>query len=192
MGKGDDFERECCRYLSLWWSEGEDDDLIWRNRIRRTSKTPKREQQLGDLISTHPTTIPLLETFNIEIKTGYSKTRKGTKVKNIPWDILDIIDSTKVKGAKVFLDFWDQTLADAEKSNRIPVLIFKRDYHVPCVAMLRKDVRGITDFSGPSLLTCTKVTLSNNIDIFRRDTFFERLSPTAVRALHKETKGEAI
>jgi len=190
MGKGDSFERECCRYLSLWWTNGEDDDVLWRNRVRRTSKTPNREQQMGDIISTHPVSIPLIETFNIEIKTGYSKTRAGKKVKNIPWDILDLIDSTKPKGAKVFTDFWAQTISDSSLSSRIPMLIFKRDFHVPCVAMYRKDLRILSDWAGIKILTCMRISLSwdNQIDIMRRDDFFQVLTPDSIKAFHNEKK----
>ena len=193
MGKGDDFERENCRYLSLWWTEGERDDIFWRNRVKVTSKTPKAEKQLGDITATHTLGLPLIEIFNIEVKTGYSKTKSGKRTRNVPWDILDIIDSTSPKGAKVFVEFWKQTIEDAQLSGRIPMLIFKRDFHVPVVAMYYLDLSKLEHYSGYStinqVILADKDCQGNFIHLFRRDDFFTWLNPDAVKLLHKDKYG---
>lgn len=189
MGKGDQFERDTCRYLSLWWTDGENDDVIWRNRTRRTSKTKDKILQLGDIIATDPIAMPLIRTFNVEIKTGYSKTKTGTKVKNIPWDILDLIDSTKPRGTKVFHTFWEQTLRDSLLSERLPLLIFKRDFHVPVVCMATDNVTMLEDWTGRlrgrfDHLTYTPKRTTESIDFFRMDNFFLWLNPDAVRGFY--------
>lgn len=196
MGKGDNFERDQCRFLSLWWTQGKRDDVFWRNRTRVTSKTPHAERQLGDLISTHPMSIPMIRMFNVEFKTGYSKTKKGTRVKNIPWDVLDLIDSTKPKGHKIFDEFWEQTITDAKISGRIPLLIFKRDFHVPVVATLHSDVRKLEDYNGFSelrqILIAKEDCDGDFIRLFRRDDFFNWLNPETIKVLSAQKRPKLL
>jgi len=188
MGKGDNFERECCRYLSLWWSDGEKDDIFWRNRRRITSRTKAAERQMGDIAAVHPEGIPLTELFNIEIKTGYAKTKHGKKFKISNWDILDLIDSTKPKGRKVFWDFWEQTKTDAELSQRIPLLIFSRDYHVPVVGIYGRDLNKLAYFVGTPFFNQIIIFFKTELPIklIRLEDFLIWASPGAVKLLHTE------
>jgi len=187
MSKGDSFEREMCRTISLWWTDGERDDVFWRNRTRVTSNTPNAERQLGDLSTVHTEGVPFVEVFNTEFKIGYSKTKKGKKHKIIPWDLLDIIDG---KG-KVFQEFWEQTHLDALASKRIPLLIFKRDYHSPVVAIYSKDIQRMEDISGlctafpflsVTLIDYDKIELHNFVE------FFAWLDPQTVKLLAVKKK----
>ena len=180
MSKGDSFERDRSRALSLWWSEGKRDDLFWRNRTRITSKTPNKERQLGDLTTVHTEGIPFIETFNVEFKIGYSKTKKGTRHRVIPWDLLDIIDG---KG-KTFQEFWQQTTSDAFFSHRIPMLIFKRDHHSPVVAMYAKDIRKLEELNGTNtkypFLTVNIVDFQA-VELYGFEAFFQWLRPDVVK-----------
>lgn len=180
MSKGDSFERDRSRALSLWWSDGERDDLFWRNRTRITSNTPNKERQLGDLTTVHTDGIPFIETFNVEFKIGYSKTKKGVRHRVIPWDLLDIIDG---KG-KTFEEFWEQTRSDAILSKRIPMLIFKRDHHTPVVALRRSDIRILEGLNGAILYKylCVWWPFYGHIDLYAFDDFFGWLRPDVVKA----------
>jgi len=180
MSKGDSFERDRSRALSLWWSDGERDDLFWRNRTRITSNTPNKERQLGDLTTVHTDGIPFIETFNVEFKIGYSKTRKGVRHKVIPWDLLDLIDG---KG-RVFIDFWDQTTSDAFLSQRIPMLIFKRDHHSPVVAMYAMAVRRLEELNGRNTkypFLTVNIVEHTPIELYGFDEFFRWLRPDVVK-----------
>jgi hypothetical protein len=186
MSKGDNFERSVCRALSLWWTEGERDDVFWRNRTRITSDSPGALRQLGDLTATHTVGIPFIEVFNVELKTGYSKTKAGKKHKVIPWDLLDLIDG---KG-KIFLDFWEQTQTDAILSKRFPMLIFKRDYHNPVVVMRRTDMFILTGYQGP--VPCVNLSVLNAyhkeldfgpLDLYPFDKFFNWLRPGTIKLM---------
>ena len=95
MGKGESFEREMCRYLSLWWTEVKHSDVFWRSRVRATRKSPDAKHQLGDIKSDSPEGEGLMKVFSIELKTGYSVGKKGKTIKNVPWDLLDLIDYRK-------------------------------------------------------------------------------------------------
>jgi hypothetical protein len=133
-GKGQGFERQICRALSLWWTYGKDADVFWRNRTRSTKASPDAKHQCGDIVALKAIGAPLVERFNIEVKTGYSKTKNGKRTKNIPWDLLDVLDGKK-DGRKTLLEFWSQCVEDAVLSKRHPMLIFKRDYHGPVVCL---------------------------------------------------------
>ncbi len=191
MGKGEDFEREQCRYLSMWWTEGRRDDVFWRNRRRITYKDPSGKHQLGDVMSMDPEGLPLVETFNIELKRGYSKTRKGKRVKNVPWDVLDLIDYITSSERNVFLEFWRQTLDDARLSNRSPMLIFKRDYHSPVVCVDLKTLHSFSPFLGapPKIYIVVSIE-EDKLFLFREDEFFSWLTPDIVKIIYTVNEGK--
>ena len=186
MGKGESFERQISRQLSLWWSKGSDADIFWRNRTRKTIRTPNAERQLGDLKADKPEGMILTSIFNIELKTGYSKTKKGTKVKNIPWDLLDLIDGKQHK----FLEFWEQTTTDAHISNRFPMLIFKRDYHAPVITLRKDDLNKFREYLGnlPEVITLDVILKDSEVlQLFNLNDFLSWFTPEVVE-MHTNIK----
>jgi len=188
MGKGEGFERDMCRVLSLWWTIGDRDDVFWRNRLRKTQKSSDAKHQLGDVVALDPIGAPLTNIFNIELKTGYSKRRKGKRVKNVPWDLLDLVDS---RGDPVLVDFWKQTVKDATLSYRYPLLIFKRDYHRPVVVMDKQNFlffekyQGI--FAGRWLQGFVQVDGKSNYLVFVSwAEFSEWLQPACVKMIYEK------
>lgn len=79
MAKGGQFEREMCKYLSRWFSDGERDDLFWRSSNSggratvRTRKGKTTANQYGDMQATDPAGQPLLDLCTVEMKRGYNK-----------------------------------------------------------------------------------------------------------------------
>lgn len=77
--KGGCFERDFCSFLSLWWSEGQRDDLFWRTggsggRARVRGRQGKQTQgQHGDVAATDPIAAPFIDLITIELKRGYNK-----------------------------------------------------------------------------------------------------------------------
>jgi hypothetical protein len=75
--KGSAFEREICKRLSLWFTDGDRDDIFWRTAgsgaraTRRGKKTTFG--QYGDIQATDPIGQPLIDAFTIEVKKGYNK-----------------------------------------------------------------------------------------------------------------------
>lgn len=207
MGKGEDFERDQCRWLSLWWSDGEDPDIFWRRRTRKTGKSKGIRYQLGDIIAEDAVGAPFFETFNVELKSGYSRTRSGTRTKNIPWDLLDVIDymeklaQNRQRKTSVIFEFWEQTKRDAELSKRIPLLIFKRDYHVPVVCVDKVTMGFLVEYLGslPSevqiLKLCFRLLNKENVDeltFIRSQEFFDWMTPEIVKVIHLKRKEEVI
>ena len=190
MGKGQDFERQVCRTLSLWWTDGEDADVFWRNRVRSTKESPDAKHQLGDVTALKAIGAPLVERFSIEIKTGYSKTKKGLRTRNIPWDLLDLLDGKK-DGKKTLLEFWAQCMKDAELSSKRPLLIFKRDFHEPVICLESSMVALIEEWVG--LLDSDSLIYSRDrsgrseanllLVLFRLEDFLNTVTPEVIRRL---------
>src|SRR3954464_11883516 len=78
-GKGASFERDLCKRLSLWWTDGERDDVFWRTSqsggraTSRTKKGKKTKNSYGDICAVDPIGQPLLDLITFEVKRGYNK-----------------------------------------------------------------------------------------------------------------------
>lgn len=215
MGKGENFERLMPRELSDWFTCGERDDLYWRKRTRHHKES--KNFQLGDVVCESSEGQELTDLFSIELKAGYSKSRskkpllgkdgivKKTKtgkprktVVNKPWDVLDLIDYTKRKNQKakhfVLLGFWEQTTRDAEIAGKIPLLIFKRDFHVPVVVMDTKHLILFEEYLGTVVTDCeVKVLVDGSLlRLIRKEDFFEWLTPEIVCLLAKKLKNKKL
>lgn len=134
MAKGGNFEREIAKRLSLWWSEGKRDDIFYRSHASGGRFTVRRkhnkdtEMQGGDITASDPSGVPLIKNWSIEIKTGYGK-KTDTGVSR--WDTLDFLDSRQSK--PVLEKMWDQCCRDADLTQRMPILIFRRNNREPCI-----------------------------------------------------------
>lgn len=76
--KGADYERATCRLLSLWWTEGQRDDVFWRSSMSGGRATVRGKQgkqtagHCGDIAATDPTASPFTKAVTVELKRGYS------------------------------------------------------------------------------------------------------------------------
>jgi hypothetical protein len=128
MAKGSQFERDICRQLSLWWSEGKRDDVFWRTsgsgaRAKtRSYKGKKTFGQNADIQATDPIGQPLIDLFSIECKRGYSN--------KLLSNLIDAPDSLNKELQKCFI----QVLTDTKNSGSpFWLLVIKRDFGVPVV-----------------------------------------------------------
>ena len=190
MDKGGEFERKTCKFLSLWWTDGKYKDVFWRSRVKSTRESPNAKHQLGDIKAERPEGQPLVDVFSIELKSGYSKGKKGKTVKNVPWDLLDLIDYRKGSEAlekKQIFVFWQQTVKDAEISNRKPLLIFKRDFHLPVVCITSNCMGKLESFQGKykGRLLCFENDNEELLVFVRVESFFEWLNPETVKMFDK-------
>lgn len=134
MAKGGDFEREIAKELSLWWTNGERDDVFWRtdgsggratNRFKQGKATAN---SYGDLTFIDPVGKPFIDQFLLELKRGYSNTIS----------ILYTIDG-RCKTYDLF-NFWAQAERDRVLAGRPwSILIFRRDRLQVC-AMINKSL----------------------------------------------------
>lgn len=77
--KGPAFERQFCRELSLWWSNGQEDSLFWRTSTSGARATTRRKLgkdtigHYGDICATDQRGVPFTDVFTVELKRGYNR-----------------------------------------------------------------------------------------------------------------------
>jgi hypothetical protein len=114
--KGGNFEREVCKKLSLWVSEGKSDDLFGRSAMsggRATVRSKKGKETAsgqGDITAVVPEGNSLTNKFVIECK----------NYKSLDFD-------NYIYGQGSLLGFWFKLLKDSEKVNKFPMLIMKEN-----------------------------------------------------------------
>ena len=114
--KGAQFERDCCRMLSLWVSNGEQEDCFWRSAMsggRSTvafAKGKRLTAQAGDITCTSPTGMPFAKRFLAECKF---------------YRDLDFLAAIDRKGR--FAKFWRTISNEAVAHNRHPMLFAKQN-----------------------------------------------------------------
>lgn len=114
--KGNSFEREISKKLSVWLTNGERDDVLWRTQssggrfTQRKAKGKTLENQSGDITSTHPASYLFSSTFHIECK--------AYKDINI-FGLLN--DSSKLN------EWWIKAIEESKQSEKLPILIVKQN-----------------------------------------------------------------
>jgi hypothetical protein len=114
--KGSAFEREICKKLSLWVSEGNYDDLFWRSAMsggRATVRTKKGQitsSGHGDITAVSPKGNILTDKFVIECK----------HYKDLEW-------SAFIYGKGFIWKTWDKLSGDSYVNSKQPFLILKQN-----------------------------------------------------------------
>ena len=108
--KGNSFEREVSKALSLWISEGKDKYLFWRS-ASSGAMAPRAGTDYGDITTMKPEGYPLIDKFTIECK------------RSKRWDLFTIMTSDKTPLNK----WWEQTEKQSDEANNVPLLVFKLD-----------------------------------------------------------------
>jgi hypothetical protein len=181
MAKGGAFENEICKQLSLWWSDGQRDDLLRRTAGSGGKATSRWKggkntaNEHGDISFSDEIIKPFIDRYNIECKTGYAS--------KIKWDVLDIIDSKQK--STVLEKFWNQCKEDALKSHRIPLLIFRRNGRGKCICLEVSEHRDLINLVG--FISLTKLVVRfNHIDtlnIYPLDAFLKKVTPDIIKAI---------
>lgn len=131
-GKGAGFERETCRELSRWVSNGTREDIFWRSamsggRATVALKTGKKlKAHAGDIVMTDRLGAALVDQFMLECKFY-----KDLQLQNL---VLD-------NGGGI-VDFWTKASDSAHEMGKIPILIAKQNY-LPKMICLDSDGMGI-------------------------------------------------
>jgi len=129
--KGSQFERHICKELSLWWTEGERNDIFWRTSTsgaRATNRSKKGTStfgQYGDVQATDPIGQPLIDLCTIEIKKGYSY-----------HSFFDLIDKLPNETKQPYRQFIQQARDQRKEARTFSwLLITARDRKKPMIAM---------------------------------------------------------
>lgn len=121
--KGSQFERAICKKLSLWWSDGETDDIFWRSQTSGGRATLRRKKgkttygSYGDIAAVDPRGTPLIKLWTIELKRGKSH--------GSPWEMLECRGD-----CKKFEKTIQQTYRSHQDAKSLGwMLICQKDYH---------------------------------------------------------------
>jgi hypothetical protein len=165
MGKGAGFEREFCKELSLWWTEGKRDDIFWRTAgsgaraTTRFKKGRRTADSYGDVKAEHEIGKPLTNHYVFSLKRGYTG-KKGKK--DLAWaNLLDIIDTPDyIKTKPAIVQWWEEIEWTQDKSFREHAfLVFKRDRKKKLICMAPSTFnyleRANCLYNGPTALVST-------------------------------------
>ena len=122
--KGNSFERDCCKKLSRWITNGKRDDCFWRSslsggRATVAKKAGKEVRQSGDITAVSPEGHSLTDRFFIECK-FYSDLQ---------------IDSFLLQYKGNLARFWTHCVKQAKQHERSPMLIARQN-HKPALVIV--------------------------------------------------------
>ena len=181
-GKGSAFERRMCKELSLWWTDGERDDVFWRTSgsgARATNRGKRKKQtfgQHGDIQATDPIAQPLLNRVTIELKKGYNK--------HTIMDCLDALDRNKAQVMEVFVE---QAMRESTQAGvHSWWIILARDKRIPMIMMpmsyfqiIRK---AASNFKIKQTYLIARLRTGQKVMMMRLYEFLEKVSPYDVES----------
>jgi hypothetical protein len=179
--KGGAFENEICKELGRWWSDGQRDDIFRRTAGSGGKATSRWKggkntaNEYGDISFSDEIGKPFIDRYNIECKTGYAS--------KIKWDVLDIIDSKQKE--TILEKFWHQCVDDAQKSNRIPLLIFRRNGRQKCICMDYKERNKLGEYVGFLNQREIIVDCGYVLFIYVFSVFLDVVSPEVIKLIQK-------
>lgn len=114
--KGGNFEREMCRTISLWITNGEKEDCLWRSAMSGGRATVHHRKgkvirQEGDLCAVAPEGHKFTDLYYSECK----------HVKDLA------LMSFLLKGEGILSKFWKKALEEANRNKKIPVIFAKQN-----------------------------------------------------------------
>jgi hypothetical protein len=122
--KGASFEREVCKRLSLWVSEGKHSDLLWRSAMSGGRATVgakagvRNRTQGGDISAVGELGHDLIQRWSVECK--HVKT-------------LDLMQAM-LNRQGALMKYWRQTKLDASRQRKLPLLIARQN-HFPVLVV---------------------------------------------------------
>lgn len=129
MAKGGQYERDLCKKLSIWWSNGEHEDLFWRTSgsgsraTVRGRKGKNTRNHCGDICNTDLIGQPLISVCCFESKRGYSRST-----------ISDLLDCPTNSKQQLYEEWFEKAERSRQNSGSFSwVLIHKRDYREPII-----------------------------------------------------------
>lgn len=175
MAKGGNFERDVCKYLSKWLTGSEKPYQYWRMPGSGSLCTihEEMEHMSGDIRAITKEAKFLTECFSIECKTGYPKTSFWQHFNN-----------PKINNIR---DFWIQCIRDADKSNKNPMLIYRKKGKKSIVGVCCNMEYEIYKHIEPNMNTIT-LDFSNELNIrsvtfFDMNQFFETVTPDLMKKI---------
>lgn len=170
--KGTQYERDICKKLSLWWTNGKRNDIFWTTSgsgSRATRATKMKAKQFGDVCAIDPKGDHLIDLFTIELKRGYNN--------KTPFDILDSRDKT-------WLSWFEDIQRDHERAGSLAWwIISKRDRRKELVTIPEHLDLQIASIQNLQTIRTHVPELERDVYTYRLDEFLETLTPKRVMAI---------
>lgn len=117
--KGSNGERIVAKIFSKWMGAKNKEVWLWRSPNSGGAATMNKcyENTSGDLVAINDKALILLNFYSIEIKTGYKDACLDKCLKD--------------NKNEDFRDFWIQCVGDANKANKLPLLIYNKSGSLP-------------------------------------------------------------
>lgn len=121
--KGGLFERECCRTLSLWITNGKRHDCFWRSAMSggRATLLGLAVRQAGDIAAVSTEGLPFTDRWFVECK----------HVRNL------MLDRFCIEHSGTLWKFWEVACREAERHVKKPMLIARQNGW-PALVLVRK------------------------------------------------------
>lgn len=143
MPKGPAFEREICKEISEWWSNGEEDDVFWRTHgsgARATSRSKsgkKTSGQHGDICAVDSRGVALTKLITFSLKRGYAKTTIG-----------DLIDAGENNSEPMFSKWIREAIRDSERAGTDGWMIIIKRNHRSTLAVMNMHLKMLLMHAG--------------------------------------------
>lgn len=171
-GKGSSFERDICKYLTVWNGGDPKKPHFWRQPLSGGLCTIHGDENMsGDIRSISPESKYFSDKFSIECKCGYDSVSLDKHLKHNKTDGL--------------LSFWDQCNKDATVSEKRPLLMYRKLGVTPVWVGI--DTQTITSI----LLIITDVKYIKlhwpngvpSLYLFGLDDFFNNVTPKIIKSI---------
>lgn len=165
--KGSAFEREICVKLSLWVSNGTQEDVFWRSAVsggRSTVAARKGKRlaaQAGDISCIHPIGVAFASKYLAECKSYASLDYQGI-----------------LTGRGKLLEFWRVVQEEAQRCGKMPFLIAKQNRQPTtiCLDFMGMRTLGLGEAMGSDPLSLLIVP-SADMYIYSANDIFAKCKP---------------
>lgn len=185
--KGMQFERNICKYLSLWISNNERDDIFWRSAAsggratNRAKSGKKTSNSAGDICATDEKGFVFLSKVTLELKRGYNEAHLTNLVDTLPHikknPLLEFIKQAHNSAKQAETPFWMVVHARDRKETLVYVphtfVTWYDEKNDPNGCGLAKQVQRFSMVKAPSLRLYGK-----RVCCFVFEELFNALAPT--------------
>jgi hypothetical protein len=187
MSKGGEFERNISKFLTKWLTGSEKPYMFWRQDASGGLATVHSENThlTGDITYLRPEAKFFCDIFSIECKTGYPKTSFWQHFNKTKFNIED---------------FWIQALTDAKKSDKYPLLIYRKKGRKEIIGINNhiRDIfwRELIELNGIAIRFSARTYDRTDINhvylttcnFYDMKDFFERIKPDDIKRLLESKK----
>lgn len=169
--KGNSFENSIAKILSKWLTHGHRLDVLERSPGSGAKATVQLKAKkafhtiVGDLISVHEESLPLINNFVVELK-HQNETNLA---------ISNLIFQTASTG---IVTYWNKLLGECKTTQKLPMLIFRQNSRPILIALC---THGVKKFECSTLVQAIIRQPTKSMYIINFDQFLENVKPEKLK-----------